>query len=244
MFVLPCDHPMIKWKRNREYLKITKWIRKGMYIMVKEIAGIKVPDTQLAKDAEDILREYGNDLLWNHSNRVFYFGAVNGEKANQKYDPELLYVSALFHDLGLTKQYMSDDLRFEVDGANAARSFLQQYDVPEQTLQLVWDAIALHTTPGVAEHKQSEVALLFHGVGLDVMGDGYEQFPAEEREEIIKTFPRTNFKQEIIPAFYEGFKHKPETTFGNMKEDVVQYYRPEYRNKNFCSCIIHAPWTE
>ncbi|WP_067725580.1 HD domain-containing protein [Oceanobacillus damuensis] len=212
--------------------------------MQQTIAGIKIPDSRLAKDAADILREYGNDLLWNHSNRVFFFGAVNGQTAKQNYDLELLYVSALFHDLGLTKKYSSPDLRFEVDGANAARSFLQQYQIPQESIQLVWDAIALHTTPGVAEHKQSEVALLFHGVGLDVMGDGFEQFPGDLREEIINAFPRNNFKQEIIPAFYEGFKHKPETTFGNMKEDVIQHFRPEYNNKNFCHCIIHSPWSE
>lgn len=172
------------------------------------------------------------------------FGAVNGKQAKLNYDLELLYVSALFHDLGLTKAYSSPDLRFEVDGANAARSFLQQYQIPKESIQLVWDAIALHTTPGVAEHKESEVALLFSGVGLDVMGDGFEEFPADLREEVIQAFPRNNFKKEIIPAFYEGFKHKPETTFGNMKEDVVQHFRPEYRNKNFCSCIIHSPWPE
>ncbi|GIO20644.1 HD domain-containing protein [Oceanobacillus oncorhynchi subsp. incaldanensis] len=213
-------------------------------MMIQEVAGIKVPDTRLAKDAADILREYGNDLLWNHSNRVFFFGAVNGKQAKLNYDLELLYVSALFHDLGLTKAYSSPDLRFEVDGANAARSFLQQYQIPKESIQLVWDAIALHTTPGVAEHKESEVALLFSGVGLDVMGDGFEEFPADLREEVIQAFPRNNFKKKIIPAFYEGFKHKPETTFGNMKEDVVQHFRPEYRNKNFCSCIIHSPWPE
>ncbi|RHW30130.1 HD domain-containing protein [Oceanobacillus profundus] len=212
--------------------------------MQQTIAGIKIPDSRLAKDAADILREYGNDLLWNHSNRVFLFGAVNGEKAKQNYDLELLYISALFHDLGLTKKYSSADLRFEVDGANAARSFLQQYKIPNDSIQLVWDAIALHTTPGVAEHKESEVVLLFHGVGLDVMGDGFEQFPEDLREDIIKAFPRNNFKKEIIPAFYDGFKHKPETTFGNMKEDVVQYFRPEYKNKNFCQCILHSPWSE
>ncbi|WP_193062891.1 HD domain-containing protein [Oceanobacillus oncorhynchi] len=212
--------------------------------MIQEVAGIKVPDTRLAKDAADILRGYGNDLLWNHSNRVFFFGAVNGKQAKLNYDLELLYVSALFHDLGLTKAYSSPDLRFEVDGANAARSFLQQYQIPKESIQLVWDAIALHTTPGVAEHKESEVALLFSGVGLDVMGDGFEEFPADLREEVIQAFPRNNFKKKIIPAFYEGFKHKPETTFGNMKEDVVQHFRPEYRNKNFCSCIIHSPWPE
>ncbi|RSL29397.1 HD domain-containing protein [Salibacterium salarium] len=212
--------------------------------MRQEIAGIKIPDSQLAKDAADILREQENDLLWNHSNRVFLFGAVNGEKAAQTYDLELLYVSALFHDLGLTKEYSSPDLRFEVDGANAARSFLQQYQIPEESLNLVWDAIALHTTIGITEHKAPQVSLLYSAVGLDVMGDNFEQFPADLRDEIVEAFPRNNFKQEIIPAFYEGFKHKPETTFGNIKSDVVAHYRPDYKQKNFCECILHSPWSE
>ncbi|MGM2510496.1 HD domain-containing protein [Bacillus cereus group sp. BceL035] len=212
--------------------------------MEQTIAGIKIPDSRLAKDATDILREHGDDLLWNHSNRVFLFGAVNGKQAKKNYDLELLYVSALFHDLGLTKKYSSADLRFEVDSANAARSFLQQYQIPDETIQLVWDAIALHTTAGVAEHKQSEVALLFHGVGLDVMGDGFEQFPEDLREEIIKAFPRNNFKEEIIKAFYDGFKHKPETTFGNMNENIIQHFQPEYKNKNFCQCILHSAWSQ
>ncbi|MFD2706779.1 HD domain-containing protein [Salibacterium lacus] len=212
--------------------------------MRQEIAGIKIPDSQLAKDAADILREKNNDLLWNHSNRVFLFGAVQGQQAAQPYDLELLYVSALFHDLGLTKEYSSPDLRFEVDGANAARSFLQQYQIPEESLNLVWDAIALHTTIGITEHKTPQVSLLYSAVGLDVMGDNFDQFPAEQREEIVEAFPRNNFKQEIIPAFYEGFKHKPETTFGNIKADVISHYQPEYKHKNFCECIIHSPWSE
>ncbi|MGX9136106.1 HD domain-containing protein [Rummeliibacillus sp. JY-2-4R] len=210
--------------------------------MFQEVAGIQIPDTRLATDAADILREYGDDLLWNHSNRVFLFGAVMGKEDKRNYDLELLYVAALFHDLGLTKKYSSPDLRFEVDGANAARSFLQHYEIPDESIRRVWDAIALHTTIGIAEHKESEVALLYSGVGLDVMGDGFEQFPIGLREEIVKAFPRNNFKQEIIPAFYEGFKHKPETTFGNIKLDVVKYFVPDYKPKNFCDCILHSPW--
>ncbi|SDL88708.1 HD domain-containing protein [Sediminibacillus halophilus] len=212
--------------------------------MVREIAGIKIPDSRMAKDASDILRENGNELIWNHSNRVFLFGAIMGKKAKKNYDLELLYISALFHDLGLTKEFSSPDLRFEVDGANTARSFLQQYKVPDESIRLVWDAIALHTTIGIAEHKESQVELLYSGVGLDVMGEGFEQFPADLREEVVKAFPRNHFKQDIIPAFYEGFKHKPETTFGNIKSDVVQFFNPNYKQKNFCECILQSAWKD
>ena len=208
------------------------------------IAGIKIPDSRLALEAQDILKEHGSELLWNHSNRVYLFGALQGKKAQKKYDEELLYVSALFHDLGLTNQFSSLDKRFEVDGANAARQFLTHHDIDDASIQLVWDSIALHTTIGVAEHKENEVALLYAGVGLDVMGDGYHDLTNEERNEIINAFPRNQFKQNILPAFFEGFKHKPETTFGNIKSDVCALFIPNYKSKNFCDCVLHSPWSE
>lgn len=208
------------------------------------IASIQIPDSRLALDAQDILKEHGSQLLWNHSNRVYLFGALQGEKTKKKYDRELLYVSALFHDLGLTKQYSSVDKRFEVDGANAARQFLTHYQLEEVAIQLVWDAIALHTTIGVAEHKENEVALLYAGVGLDVMGEGYDDLTNEERHAVITAFPRNQFKQQILPAFFDGFKHKPETTFGNIKSDVCALYMPDFQPKNFCDCVLHSPWTE
>ncbi|WP_042348111.1 HD domain-containing protein [Bacillus massiliigorillae] len=212
--------------------------------MSNEIAGIIIPDSRLALDAQDILKEYGSELLWNHSNRVYLFGAIQGKKVNKAYDEELLYVSALFHDMGLTKKFSSNDLRFEVDGANAARQFLSTYNIGEASMQLVWDAIALHTTLGIAEHKENEVALLYAGVGLDVMGDGYHDLSDAEREAIVQAFPRNQFKQDILPAFFEGFKHKPETTFGNIKSDVCARYIPNYKPKNFCDCVLHSPWKE
>lgn len=208
------------------------------------IASIQIPDSRLALDAQDILKEHGSQLLWYHSNRVYLFGALQGEKTKKKYDRELLYVSALFHDLGLTKQYSSVDKRFEVDGANAARQFLTHYQLEEVAIQLVWDAIALHTTIGVAEHKENEVALLYAGVGLDVMGEGYDDLTNEERHAVITAFPRNQFKQQILPAFFDGFKHKPETTFGNIKSDVCALYMPDFQPKNFCDCVLHSPWTE
>ncbi|PFR65598.1 phosphohydrolase, partial [Bacillus cereus] len=102
-----------------------------------------------------------------------------------------------------------------VDGANAARSFLQQHGMDNESIRLVWDSIALHTTIGIAEYKEPQVSLIYSGVGYDVMGDGYDEISEEIREQVVSAFPRDNFKQKILPAFLEGFAHKPETTFGN-----------------------------
>jgi hypothetical protein len=208
------------------------------------VAGIVIPDSKIAKEATELLLEHGTPFLYNHSLRVFIFASLNGKRERLPYDPELLYVSSVFHDLGLVPHYSSPDKRFEVDGANAARDFLKSHGFPKDTLQLVWDTIALHTTIGIAEYKEPEVALMYSGVGLDVMGEGYEHLSAANREEIIRTFPRTGFKKQIIPTFFDGFKHKTETTFGNIKADVCTYMIPGFKSRNFCDCILHSPWSE
>jgi hypothetical protein len=211
---------------------------------VKTIAGITIPDSTIANHATELLLEHGTEFIYNHSLRVFIFSSLNGERKQLKYDPELLYVSSIFHDLGLTSHYSSPDKRFEVDGANAAREFLTSYGLPKDQLQLVWDTIALHTTIGIAEYKEPEVALMYSGVGLDVMGEGYENLTEANREEIITAFPRNDFKKKIIPTFFGGFEHKTETTFGNIKADVCAYMIPNFHRKNFCDCILHSPWKE
>lgn len=212
--------------------------------MSTSIADIKIPDSKLALGAAELLREHGDELLWNHSHRVYLFGALQGKQANMKYDPELLYISALFHDLGLTKHYSSPDKRFEVDGANAARDYLKQNGVPDDSIRLVWDAIALHTTIGVAQYKEPEVALIYSGVGYDVMGENFEALTEEVRSKVTTAYPRNNFKNRILPAFLEGFKHKPETTFGNIKADVCGLLLPGFKPTNFCDCVLHSPWKE
>jgi hypothetical protein len=210
----------------------------------KAVAGVTIPDSALAKQATDLLLEHGTEFIYNHSLRVFVFASLNGRNEKLQFDPELLYISSVFHDLGLTPHYSSADKRFEVDGANAARDFLKGHGLPQSTQQLVWDSIALHTTIGVAEYKEAEVALLYSGVGLDVMGEGYQNLSEENREAIIKQFPRNGFKKNIIPTFFDGFKHKTDTTFGNIKADVCAFMIPGFQRKNFCDCILQSPWSE
>jgi hypothetical protein len=211
---------------------------------LKSVAGIIIPDSTIANQATELLLEHGTEFIYNHSLRVFLFSSLNGKRNNMVYDPELLYVSSVFHDLGLTPKYSSPDKRFEVDGANAARDFLQSHGISQESIRLVWDTIALHTTIGIAEHKEAEVALMYSGVGLDVMGEGYENLSDENREEIIAAFPRNDFKNKIIPTFFSGFEHKTETTFGNIKADVCAFMIPNFHRKNFCDCILHSPWSE
>src|SRR5580700_8362545 len=194
------------------------------------IAGVHIPDSKLAQAATELVRDTESDLLFHHSTRVFYWGALAGQREKLKFDPELLYVGAMFHDMGLTKEYRSATERFEVDGANAAREFLRQHGIDEAATDIVWDAIALHTTPGIPEHKKPEVALVTSGVEMDVLGIAYGQFTQAQREAVVAVHPRgAAFKNNIIDAFYEGMKHRPESTFGTVNDDVLALKDPRFQ---------------
>jgi hypothetical protein len=213
--------------------------------MSNSIADVRIPDSKLAQEATQLIRDTEPPLLFHHSTRVYLFGALAGIRKNLKFDPELLYIGAMFHDIGLIKQYSSATERFEVDGANAARAFLKQHGIPETSIDVVWDAIALHTTPGIPQHKKPEVALVTAGVEMDVLGIDYDGFSDSQRGAVVAAHPRGNhFKEEIIKAFNEGFKHKPETTFGTVNDDVLVLHDPSFKRMNFCSIILNSAWKE
>jgi hypothetical protein len=210
--------------------------------MPTAIAGIKVPDSQMARELIQLIRDTESDLLFHHSKRVFLFGALAGQRRGLAFDPELLLVAAMFHDIGLTEAYRGSQLRFEVDGANAARDFLRTHGIPEASIEIVWDAIALHTTPGIPEHKKPEVALVNVGVEMDVIGLRFQEFTNDEREAVVAAHPRNDFKHCIIDAFYHGMKHRPDSTFGTMNDDVLAFKDSGFRRKDFCQMIIGSDW--
>lgn len=213
--------------------------------MSETIAGIKIPDSTMARAATQFVRDTEPDLLYHHSRRVFLWGALAGERKGLSYDSELLYIGAMFHDIGLVPAHASRDLRFEVDGANAARKFLQSHDIPAADIERVWAAIALHTTPGIPEHMHPDIALVTAGVEMDVLGIAYHDFTARERDHVCEHHPRGHhFKENIIDAFYAGTRSKPLTTFGNVKADVLALKDPSYQRMNFCSIILGSDWPE
>jgi hypothetical protein len=207
------------------------------------ISGVSIPDSRLARQATELVRDTESPLLFNHSTRVYYFGSLAGKRRGLKFDPELLYIGAMFHDMGLTPRYSSKSDRFEVDGANAAGTFLRQHNISEQDIDTVWTAIALHTTPGIPQYMHPVVALLTNGVEMDVLGIAYSEFSDADREAIVAAYPRAeHFKEDIIRAFYDGIKHKPDTTFGNVKADVLADKDPKFQRMNFCSVIRGSQW--
>lgn len=207
------------------------------------ISGIAVPDSKLAHEITEFIRDTESTLLFNHSSRVYYFGALAGQRRGFKFDAELLYAGAMFHDVGLVLTYSSDADRFEVDGANAAREFLRGHNISEQDIERVWTAIALHTTPGIPQYMHPVVALLTAGVEMDVLGIDYASFTDSDRNAVVQAFPRTaHFKEDILQAFHDGIKHKPQTTFGNVKADVLADKDPGFRRGNFCTVIRDSSW--
>ncbi|UPQ72921.1 HD domain-containing protein [Kluyvera ascorbata] len=211
--------------------------------MTINVQGIRIPDSKLARETTEFIRDTESDLLFHHSSRVYYWGALVGLRRELKVDHELLYVGCMFHDIGLTHEHCSCDKRFEVDGANAARAFLEGHGVATADIDKVWTAIALHTTPGIPEFMAPEIALLTAGVEMDVLGIGYEEFNDESREAVVQQHPRLdNFKENIISAFYDGIKGKTQTTFGNVKADVIADKDPTFVPGNFCSVIRQSRW--
>jgi hypothetical protein len=205
---------------------------------------VKIPDTKLAREITEFVKDTESPLLFHHSSRVYHFGALAGKHRGLPFDPELLYAGAMFHDVGLVAKYSSAGERFEVDGANAARDFLRSHGIPPDEIDLVWTAIALHTTPGIPQHMHPIIALVTAGVDMDVLGLTYQEYSRIEREAVLRAHPRAeNFKEEIIQAFYDGIKHKPDTTFGNIKADVMADKDPDFKRENFCSVIRTSAWT-
>jgi len=211
--------------------------------MTLTVQGVSVPDSKLAQEITELVRDTESPLLFHHSSRVYYFGALAGKHRNLSFDPELLYAGAMFHDMGLTPKHSSAQERFEVDGANAARDFLRSHGIARADVDTVWTAIALHTTPGIPQHMHPVVALVTAGVEMDVLGLTYPEYSDAERNAVVHAHPRSNhFKEDIIQAFYDGIKRKPDTTFGNVKADVLADKDPAFKRGNFCSVIRQSAW--
>jgi HD superfamily phosphodiesterase len=203
------------------------------------------PDSALSRAITEFVRDTASELLFTHSMRVFYWASLTGRRRALQFDPELLHAAALFHDLGLTPAYHSSDLRFEVDGANAARDFLKSHGVPEADVERTWLAIALHTSPGIAEHLHPEIALIHSATALDVVGRGFDALPEEELEAVLARYPREpGFKERIIDIFYEALKNRPETTIGSLNDDYLACRDPRFQRTDVCTLIRNSPWRD
>jgi hypothetical protein len=208
-----------------------------------DFAGIKVPDTALVRDAIDLSRSLLEPFLFNHVMRSWLFGILLSEAAEVAPDAELLAVAAILHDLGLTERYTAEN-RFEVDGANAAREFMKDRGISAQQTQVVWDAIALHTTPTLALHKEPEVVMTHSGIAVDVLGAGLDRIPQEKQRAILTAFPRLAFKDEFKGCLCNVVRQKPMTAIDNILRDFGIRYVEGFTPPNFADLVADAPFSE
>src|SRR5271167_4052550 len=207
------------------------------------LAGIKVPDTVLVRDAIDLSRSASAPFLFNHAMRSWLFGVLLSESAERAPDAELLAVATILHDLGLTDGYTAEN-RFEVDGANAARSFLKGRGISTQQMQVVWDAIALHTTRSIALHKEPEVAMTHSGIAVDAIGFGLDRIPLDKQHAILAAFPRLALKKHLESSLCNIVRRKPATSFDNILRDFGTRYIEGFTPPNFADIVANSPFSE
>ena len=214
----------------------------GGVLMTEVIAGVEIPQTAAAVEATRAIRASVSRLIFDHSRRVFLFGAMHVQAHGLEPDPELLYLAALYHDTGLATPYSDQEQRFEIDGADHARKFLVDQGFPARSADTVWTAIALHTTPAVPERLGPEIAATARGVLTDVVGLGLDGLDPAQVEEVIAAHPRGDFKNEFLQAFVDGLAYRPDTTYGTVNADVLEHFVPDFRRVSMVERVTGSSW--
>jgi hypothetical protein len=212
--------------------------------MTLSIAGVAIPDTALIRATTELIRTSSTELLFHHSRRVFLFGTLQGRCRGISAHPELLYVGAMFHDLGLTAAYHGSGRRFEVDGADAASDFLLSHGRSAAEARDVWLAIALHTTPGIPGGLEPEIELVTAGVETDVLGLGLDDLDPDQIAAVTAAHPRPDFKEQILRALTDGMRRRPQSTFGTMNDDVLAHFVPGFTRPDFVDLIRDSAWPD
>jgi len=207
------------------------------------LAGVSVPDTPLVSSAIEYVREHSEPYLFNHVMRSWLFAVTLAQRERTAHDEEVLAVATILHDLGLAAAF-DGPLRFEVEGANAARAFAQNLGVDERRAQLIWDGVALNSTPSIALHKETEIALCTAGIGLDWGGWGYEALGHDEIAAILDAFPRLEMKQRFTRAVCSIVETRPQTTHDNFARDFGERFVPGYRAVSTVDYLLNSPFKE
>jgi len=206
------------------------------------IAGVAIPETAAARAATHFAREHTSPLIFDHSRRVYLFGSLRADALGWKPDPELLYVASMMHDTGLFTPFSENEQRFELDGADHARRLLLEHGFEPADAEIVWTAIALHTTPGIPGRMRPEVAVTNLGVLVDVLGLSLDDLDSGRVAEITAAHPRGDFKNGFLQAFVDGLAHRPDTTYGTVNADVLERFVPEFRRGSMVDRIICSAW--
>ena len=209
----------------------------------RALGGITVPDTPLITGAMDYARAYSEPFLFNHAVRSWLFAVRLGQLQGVPHDAEVVAVGTLLHDLGLTNSFTGPK-RFEIEGADAARLFAREQGVGDRRVQLIWDIVALNSTPSIALYKEAEVALCTAGIGLDWAGPQYDLIPPAEMKSILAAFPRLDMKRAFTDSVCRIVKTKPETTYDNFAADFGERFVPGYKRPSTVDFLMNAPFEE
>jgi hypothetical protein len=212
-------------------------------VATRLLAGVSVPDTPLISRAIEFARERSEPYLFNHVMRSWLFAAILAQRKQTAYDGEVLAVTTILHDLGLAEVF-NGPLRFEVEGANAARAFARKEGMDDRRAQLIWDGIALNSTPSIALHKEAEVALATLGIGLDWGGWGYEALTEAQVAAIVESFPRLEMKQQFTRAVCRIVETRPATTYDNFARDFGERFVPGYKPASTVDYLLNSPFKE
>jgi hypothetical protein len=207
------------------------------------LAGVTVPDSPLISSAIEYARQNSEPYLFNHVMRSWLFAASMAQLKQAPHDGEVLAVATILHDLGLEKAF-DGPLRFEVEGANAARVFVRKWGMDERRAQLIWDGIALNSTPSIGLHKEAEVALCTAGIGLDWGGWGHEMLTSEQVDAIVDAFPRLDMKQRFTRAVCRIVETRPATTYDNFTRDFGDRFVADYKHPTAVDLLLNAPFRE
>ena len=205
--------------------------------------GLALPDSAVVRAAFDHARTISEPWLLNHVVRSWLFGTKLAEARKLHPDPELLAVSVLLHDIGLTPQY-DGAVRFEVFGANAARTFAAAHGIGSEDQRLVWDSVALHTTPSIARYKESEVACCNAGITLDIGGIGFAELGPAMVERIVGLAPRLAMKRQFEAAMVRIAHDHPAVTYDNFVRDFGSRLVEGYKAPSSVDFLMNAPFKE
>ena len=212
-------------------------------IATRSVAGVSVPDTPLISRAIEYAREHSEPYLFNHVMRSWLFAVILAQLNETAHDAEVLAVMTILHDLGLAKAF-DGPLRFEVEGANAARAFARNQGIDDRRGQLIWDGVALNSTPSIALHKETEVALSTAGIGLDWGGWGSDKLTEAQMAAIVDAFPRLEMKQRFTRAVCCIVETRAATTYDNFARDFGERFVPGYKPMSTVDYLLNSPFKE
>jgi len=212
-------------------------------VATRLLAGVSVPDTPVVSRAIEYAREHSEPYLFNHVMRSWLFAVILAQRSQSVHDAEVLAVMTILHDLGLVKAF-DGPLRFEVEGANAARAFARKQGIDDHRGQLIWDGVALNSTPSIALYKEAEVALSTAGIGLDWGGWGYDNLSEAQVAEILHAFPRLEMKQRFTHAVCCIVKTRAATTYDNFARDFGERFVPGYQPASTVDYLLNSPFKE